>query len=615
MAPEMVIPPFLVGPRSDVYLLGAILFRLLTGHAPHAGKSARAAMKSASQNEIVNPDRERIQDLDPTGKLLSVALQAMATAPGDRYQTVGEFQQAVREFETHQESLKLAARAEEALKAAGQSGDYTQYSRSMIGFEEAVTLWAGNTTAKEGIERARQAYALCAEQYEDYELSLSLLDESNPEQSYAIERLAARRDERNDRQDVLKKMKRRLKAAQVRQTRLKRMKQGLAASAVLMFAVVTGAAFWINNERIEANAQRSIAEKNEKEAGDEREKAKESAAQAEVRRHEAEANLSLANKNQAQAERNAYYSDMLLAQRHWEDANLRSLRTLLDRYRDREDLKGFEWRFWDRRIASDLLTLEGHTDRVRSVAFSPDGVRLASSSNDRTLKVWDTVTGRLTRTLKGHRATVQSVSFSPDGKWLASGSGDRTVKVWDTATGKETLSLKGHRTAVMSVAFSPNGQRLASESGDRTVKVWDAATGEETLSLVPRMVPDGNRRGVPGGSVAFSPDGVRLISTSGNTLKVWDVASGRLMLTPRGHSGRVESVSFSPDGKRLASAGGDETLRLWDATTGLQEHSFQRLNGPIKTVCFSPDSERLASGSRNRTVKLWDVVTDRKSTR
>jgi len=182
MAPEMINPPFLVGPRSDVYLLGAILFRFLTGQAPHAGKSARAAMKSASQNEIVDPDRERIQDLDPTGKLLSVALQAMATAPADRYQTVGEFQQAVREFEAHQESLKLAVRAEEALEAAGQSGDYMQYSEAVFGFGQAVELWTGNTTAAEGIERSRQAYALCAERKEDYELGLSLLDESVPEQ-------------------------------------------------------------------------------------------------------------------------------------------------------------------------------------------------------------------------------------------------------------------------------------------------------------------------------------------------------------------------------------------------------------------------------------------------
>jgi serine/threonine protein kinase len=131
MAPEMINPPFLVGPRSDVYLLGAILFRFLTGQTPHAGKSAMSSLKAASKNEIIAPDAERMQSLDPTGELLGVALQAMATDPADRYQTVGEFQQAVREFEAHQESLTLAARAayggENAKRSAVSGGrrDYT----------------------------------------------------------------------------------------------------------------------------------------------------------------------------------------------------------------------------------------------------------------------------------------------------------------------------------------------------------------------------------------------------------------------------------------------------------------------------------------------------------
>ncbi|MFP6765387.1 MAG: serine/threonine-protein kinase, partial [Planctomycetaceae bacterium] len=164
MAPEMITPPFLVGPRSDVYLLSAILFRFLTGKAPHAGKSARSSLEAVSKNEIITPDAERMQALDPTGELLSVAMKAMATDPEDRYQTVGEFQQAVREFEAHQESLTLAARAEEALESAEQSGDYTEYSEAVFGFGQAVELWTGNATAAEGIERSRQSYALCAEQ-------------------------------------------------------------------------------------------------------------------------------------------------------------------------------------------------------------------------------------------------------------------------------------------------------------------------------------------------------------------------------------------------------------------------------------------------------------------
>src|SRR5215469_4907953 len=129
------------------------------------------------------------------------------------------------------------------------------------------------------------------------------------------------------------------------------------------------------------------------------------------------------------------------------------------------------------------LTLRGHSDIVRSVAFSPDGKRLATASRDQTAKVWDAESGKELLTLRGHSGFVNGVVFSPDGKRLATASGDMTAKVWDAESGKVLLTLRGHSDTVFGVAFSPDAKRLATASADQTAKVWDAESGKVLLTL------------------------------------------------------------------------------------------------------------------------------------
>ncbi|PVH77972.1 WD40 repeat-like protein, partial [Cadophora sp. DSE1049] len=145
-----------------------------------------------------------------------------------------------------------------------------------------------------------------------------------------------------------------------------------------------------------------------------------------------------------------------------------------------------------------LQTLEGHTDSVLSVAFSPDGKQVGSGSDDRTLRLWYFCTGAALRTLEGHTDSVLSVAFSPDGKQVGSGSNDRTVRLWNAHIRAALQTLEGHTSWVSSVAFSPDGKQVGSGSRDWTVRLWDAATG------APLQMLDGHTNWVR--SVAISPD-------------------------------------------------------------------------------------------------------------
>ena len=216
-------------------------------------------------------------------------------------------------------------------------------------------------------------------------------------------------------------------------------------------------------------------------------------------------------------------------------------------------------------------TMRGHAARVLSVAFHPNGLTLASSSADHTVRLWDMATGTLWKTLAGHREAVHSVAFSPDGWILASGGADCVIRLWDTATGTLWKTLGGHEKAVHSMAFSPDGWTLASGGADRVIRLWDADAGTFRQTLwghVDRIY-----------SVAFSPDGRTLASSGGDgTVRLWDVDAETLRHTLKNaHKGKVFSVAFSPDGRTLAS-GGTDGARLWDAATGTC------LRGCLRTV-------------------------------
>ncbi|MEV7391939.1 WD40 repeat domain-containing protein [Streptomyces sp. NPDC091215] len=244
--------------------------------------------------------------------------------------------------------------------------------------------------------------------------------------------------------------------------------------------------------------------------------------------------------------------------------------------------------------------LDGHTDTVRHIAWSPDGRMLATASRDGTGRVYDAPSGRARLVLPCDGVMVESVAWSPDSARLATVGRDRVVRIWDTDSGAPVWLLAGAGDLNRQVAWSPDGQYIAASSKDRVVRVWEAETGRLSHEL------RGHEEDVWG--VAWSPDGNRLASASHDqTAIVWDLTTGTALTTLTGHSDFVEGIAWSPDGRHIATGSGDHTARIWDAESGALRLLLRGHTDYVWNLAWSPDGRMLASASSDRTVRIVDT--------
>ena len=600
MAPEMATGPVdKIGKASDIYLLGATLFMIITGKPPHRAKNITECLIAVRNNRIRHvPEHEQ-------GELMDVALKAMATDPADRYENVESFQQAIREYRSHAESISLAARAIDDLELGKQSQSYKDLSRTAFRFEESIKFWEQNEKAKHGLAETKIAHANAAYSNGDYDLGLSLLDHDNPQHTPIIQQLQAGIQERESRATRLALLRR-------------------VAVAMLAFIIVGGsvAMYAINREKqlteaalddaVAANGAAEAARKNAvlaaEKAESEREKAELARLVAEAAKEEAKGAREIAEvqkdiaqineRNAIAAKRDAemardeaktaqqaadasrkvavyeeYVSKIGLAKARLERNETDRAREILSQLKQSSPqvANSWEWR-WLWRQANQSQSAKKLNAAITDLSLGGGRMGVLALS-DGTVKRFELgQDGQITSTvplpidLAGNsRAT--SVAIAPDRTRIAVGTSSGEIIL----VGEETqTTLNGHQSLISDLQFSADGL-LVSGSHDRTVRVWDANDGQQLTMRKACWHISPVRQVAVSGTADLLKLAVATADDTSGRIELWQLKRSSDSITIKNlgtfnqHEHRPTTVAITRDGRRIASGDSEGNLLVWNA--------------------------------------------------
>ena len=584
MSPEQITHrPGSVGPATDIYSLGVILYEMLTGHPPFQGSTPAEIL-----NHVLRQEPVPIRHLQPKTPrdLETICLKCLEKEPARRYTRAEDL---ADDLDRYRNGVLIKARPIGIFGLAQRWCRRNPAVASLILLTTFVLIAGAGVASYFAYEAAGQARRAEQNEREARQAANELRDEKKIVEQAHLE-LSLSHQEVIDGQLKLKKALQQASDARQEEERLKR-------------------------EAVEREQSRA---------------------------------------------RELYDSQMLQAFRAWEVGQVASSRRILAAQEparhDQPDYRGFEWHYltrlntsygvqffvpdgcrsvaispdgkriiWAFRNVCEIWDLTGspkritalgqdprtaHQHLIERVAFDPTGKRIATSSHDKTIKIWDAQTYKLLRTISTGEVGSLGLRFAPGGGFVAAVLADESrvnkpgqLVVWDVATGEKAITA-GHDASVHDLAYSPDGNRIATAGADGAVRVWDSSSGKLIHTL---PLPSG----VAARSVTFAPKGSLLAAgTSRGEILLWNHETWKEVRRLHGHVNWVHSLAFHEDGRTLASAGSDQLLKIWDASTGEERRTYRGHTQALVDVAWAPGTPFVYSAGMDQTILSWNTAED-----